>query len=799
MSWWLRTLLGLDDSESLSGEHTRWELAGLPEGFLLLVATVVVVSIVTLIVVLYRRERGLSLTRRWTLTTLRVGSLVLVLIVLVNPRAVTEIHRKRSARTLVLVDVSSSMNQSDKVGGRRDVALREPIDFSPPENPTRAALTVAAVEKTNLVEELEKTNHVLIYAAGENARRLTSLTAPEVSSPSDESTRIGDSLRTTLRDAGPDPVAAVVLLSDGKHNLGEHPVDVVTDPVAWRGVPIHAVGIGESDELRNVSVVDLVAPDTVEVLYPIEIEGGIRITGVRGTVMAKLIRVYEDRREQKTIEERTINATGEPLEVRLRFIDSVPEKGSYRYRLVLDQIPHEKTTRDNRREVKILATEERRRVLLVSSNSTVEFLSVQRFFFRDKGIQVSTWLGSADRTVTLDSNVVIRRLPKTARELQVYDVVVLMDPEAAALTNSFREALVSFVTEQGGGLAYVAGEANTPLIARAGKAQMRRFVGLLPVALSDRAPQLGTGTFYTQPWRPRMTPNGQLHPICRLKNDPDENQKLQSLLHPLYFVHPSSTLRPSGLDLLRAPQGSIVAAVHQVGLGNVLYLGSDDFWRWRPQSGVHERFWAGVVRHLALGKKRNDKGHVTAETDRDRYREGDRIRVVVQMTGTKEQLSRTRGYDVVVEETGDTEKGVGEKQRWNVNLYPDANVSESSSRQTDAVGERYAGTLRAPRAGSFSIFVGKEEKTSFEVLPTSTEWQDTTPDFDLLQEIAERSGGSFQTLADLDQVPGRIPDASLIEVIGRRTAMVWDSAALMILFALLLTVEWTLRKLWNLT
>ena len=106
--------------------------------------------------------------------------------------------------------------------------------------------------------------------------------------------------------------------------------------------------------------------------------------------------------------------------------------------------------------------------------------------------------------------------------------------------------------------------------------------------------------------------------------------------------------------------------------------------------------------------------------------------------------------------------------------------------------------LRARHPGVFRVLLGDEERTTFEVRPIGGEWQDPAPDFELLRELASTTGGSFVTLAEIDALPARIPDATVTEIVGRRAATVWDSATLLLLFAALLSAEWILRKLWNL-
>ncbi len=809
----LRFLFGLEETETLSGD-SRWELSGMPHGPWLLVATVLVLAAVALVVLLYLRERSLGRARGVTLAVLRIAALTLVLLALLNPRIVTEIHNERPGRTLVLLDGTTSMSQRDRHRGAGFAGLERVTGLGADERPTRAALLHAALERQETIERLREKNSVSLFTFGREVKPLGAIGDPRVLFPSDEETRVGDALAAVIRETRADPVTAIVLVTDGRNNAGDHPIDVVSDPVRWRSVPVHAVAIGLVEETRNFSVMELSAPDVVEAGYPVEVEGVVRLSGIRGQVEATLYRLAPKGRGKETVETRTLESAGPAVETRLKFIDTVPEKGTYRYRLEVEAHPDETTRRDNRREVSVLAAEEKRRVLLLSSTATRLYKFVARFFIRDDGIQASCWLADADPQYIQDGDVTIRDLPRSADELKTYDMIALFDPHPDVLSPEFLEALREFVTEQGGGVVYVAGESYAPLVAR--ETRLRRFRALLPVVLDDSAPLLGGGQFYETPWRARLTAAGHSHPLCRLENNTLENARLFSMLPPFYFVHSSRDLRPSGIGLLVGDGDAVVSAVHQAGLGEVVYLGTDDFWRWREAGERHhERVWAGLVRYLTTGKRQLGQTTVTVETDRDRYTEGDQVRVMVQRSGAAK--TGDAPLDVFVERVegpgdepggrrGDTPPGEASPERgtspesapsrrWRVSLYPDLDRGAPGG---DAPPDRFAGLFRVRKAGKYRVVLGTEEKTTFEAAPVSTEWQDPSPDFELLREVAARTGGSLSRLDEIAELPHRIPDGTVREIVGRRATTIWDSAVLMILFAGLLTLEWALRKLWHL-
>ena len=64
----------------------------------------------------------------------------------------------------------------------------------------------------------------------------------------------------------------------------------------------------------------------------------------------------------------------------------------------------------------------------------------------------------------------------------------------------------------------------------------------------------------------------------------------------------------------------------------------------------------------------------------------------------------------------------------------------------------------------------------------------------LLVEIAGRSGGRYFGLHEAHELPGAVPERSESITVREKPRELWDTVHLLGLLALLLTVEWALRK-----
>lgn len=811
MNFWLRFLLGLDEGEVPQGGDCRWEFSGLPQGPALLAALILLLGTVLFIILLYRKEHGLKGWQRLLLSALRLGALALVIWILLNPRVITETHVTRPGKTLLLFDTSLSMAQNDSAavpppGGSRGGPVLS--------SASRSAQAFQALQKSRLVRRLEEKNRVQLYTFDGALKPASAIDSLDDVAPAGEETRLGEAIGQAVQEAGSDPLAAVVVVSDGRSNAGPGPLELLAGPIEKLRVPIHAAAAGREQALKNIAVTALSAPEVTEVGFPLQLEGKVRITGIRAPVKAALKRSGPKGKQKTLIEERKIEPAGLVFETQLKFVDIPPEKGTYRYSLeILPALPEETSNRDNQREAAVKAAEETCRLLLVAGSSSPEFIFLKNFAIRDDGIQASCWLSAADPGYPQDGDIVLKKPPGSAEDLRPYDVVVLLDPEPASLPPALHEGLKDFVADQGGGLVFVAGEANTLRIAR--DQSSSRLVALLPVGFEGPAAALPKT--WSQPWRPQLTAQGLAHPLCRLANDPEANQKLWSTVPPFYFSYPARQLRPAAVALLKNARGDIVLAVQQPGLGEVVYLGTDDVNRLRSlEERAHERFWAGIIRYLAMGKKRIGKERLTVEVDRDRYALGGAVRITAHLFDAGRKPVEAPRAEVTVErlEEGGEPKSPGMKdggrqaggsgagdgpdggdgpgagkdeKRWRLDLAPAAGTPG-----------QYTGAFRPLAPGPYQITDGSEAKAFFMVDRVSTERGDPSPDFATLEALAKQTGGSFVTLEGIGSLPGRIPSAAITEVIGRRASTVWDSAALMLLFGALLILEWALRKLWHL-
>lgn len=783
-----RWIFGLEAGEAPAGDASSWELSGLPHGLWIWVAGIVAAAAVALVVLLYRRESTLSRGRRILLATLRLGGLAVVVWMLLDPRLLTEIRLERPGHLLVLVDTSASMGRSDVYEGAERDRVERASGLDPDERPSRLDLLLASFRRGDVLSRLSERHRLALYTFDDGLRPWEGLEGGDRLRAEGDGSRIGDAVREAVQDAGSAPLAGVLLLTDGRRTGGESLAAVGRELVGRGRVPIWAVGVGRMDEPPNRAIVELVAPPAAETGSPVEIEASVAIRGIRDPAEVVLFRTSPEERRRVVVERRTIEPRGWDFSARLRWVDTPPGAGTYHYRVEIARHVAEDRSSDNRRAVTVRVVEQSRRVLLVGGEAVREYCFLRNLILRDPRIVASTWLAAADDGVVQDGDVVIDGLPSSPDAILEYDVVVLIDPDPDSLDAEFLRALRDLVAEQGGGVVFVAGEIHTP---RLGRGATSMLTALLPVELADGC---GSDELYGKPWRPILTPAGRDHPVCRLEDEEDANGETWSRLPPFYFHHAVRALRPAAVALAAVPPSEPLIVEQRVGRGVVLWVGADELWRWRA-SGVarHERFWAGVLRHLSSAKQEASGERAIVETDRDRYELGDPVRLSVRLTDDRRRPVAREAVEVRISPAdADEDPGVGSSEATAagseiVRIAPVADVPGS-----------YEGLFRPAEPGRFEARVDPSGVATFEVRSLLSESENPSPDPASLEEAAELTGGRFVRIDRLEDLPDRIPDASVSELLGRRTATVWDSVAWMLLFVALVSLEWTLRKIWRL-
>ncbi len=377
-------------------------------------------------------------------------------------------------------------------------------------------------------------------------------------------------------------------------------------------------------------------------------------------------------------------------------------------------------------------------------------------------------------------------LPATQDELDSFDVVVLGDLQPDELTAEDQSRLERFVAERNGFLILQSGQRGMPAGFGLGG-----LATLLPVRIPAMVaaphpttlalPTTGTSTVVDSP-------------ITAILDDPGLNRHLWPALPPIQWYLADATPKPGADVLLEAqdPGHSPVVVTWRYGSGRVLWIATDETWRWRDRVGerVHQAFWLQAVRWGLGGRLRGHDARLVAGVDRQLIGPGGRIELLAR-TRTSGGLISHEPVTATIHRLDSAGEGAGPDLR--VDLHE---VHESAGLFAGSVHDLGEGRWRIAFRSSLPELAQVEE--SREVLvraPADAEGVELAADPAGLARLASAGGGRSVDCAGL---PALLPDLKAhlhpAQVPTSRTWQVWGGYGPLALLVLLLLSEWILRR-----
>lgn len=803
---WLLDLLGRAGQVPDGAEtHFEWGHAARGTGGLFLVIAVALAASLT--VWLYRREGSASRGRKAFLAALRLLAFAALLVVFLEPRVAVDRARILPGQTIVLWDASTSFGRPDRY---QDPALRRRMakaaglaDEADLAALTRRELAWRLVSRAELFQKLSpaekpvaERNELRVYVFGDKARALTPPVKDADLEPNLPATDLAGALRQALAETGGRNVAAVVAITDGRVNKGEGAAGVIASLEA-RGVPFYALGIGDPIPPKNLEVAEVSAPPRVLLGDPMVLEANLRARGYAGVPLEALLEVTPAKGGTPQVLDRVPWTPKQgPEDSRpVVFRKHQPEKAGdfvYGVRLVTKQPqpPGEETvTEDDVKTRPVKVTEETLRVLLVAGGPCFEYHFLRARLIREKAAKASVWLQSAVEGFPQPGNVRIEKLPTTLEELREYDCVLMIDPNPDGFSPETAEALKRYVAEHHGGLLYVPGPKYSGSFLH--RAELKAVRDILPVVPGDLMDFKDGAATREAPLK--ATLDGGDHPASRIATQPERCRALWSRLPGPFFSYPVLREKAGALVLVRhdlesagntaTREGRPLLVSHFFMGGPVVFLGSDETWRWRSVAPrIYDKFWVGLLRFLIQGRLAGGRKRVELLADKQEYNLGEPVRVRAHAFDPSyrpleapELVARTK--------SGDDEADLA--------LHPLAKRPGW-----------YEGSFLPPRAGALEVSVrlpddepGKApEAIQLTVRHSNVELIETSLDAELLSGIAAATSGAVVAPEELGALPDKIPLRTEELVVAEPPIPLWDGWHTAWVLVLLLGVEWWVRK-----
>jgi hypothetical protein len=443
--------------------------------------------------------------------------------------------------------------------------------------------------------------------------------------------------------------------------------------------------------------------------------------------------------------------------------------------------PGETVTNNNYRVQRLRVVDARIKVLLVEQSPRWEFRYLQAMLLRDRRVDLKCYLVEGDTGISRAPNSpYVAEFPARKEELFRYDVVILGDVDPQRMSAASLENLSEWVSRFGGALIVVAGKRWTPQAYRRSPLEK-----MLPVELESNASEEVGGS---RPIRLQLTEAGKANAMLRLAEDATASQAIWETLPSIYWVARVARPKPAAQVLLVDPDptkesrfGKMpVMALQQYGLGQVLFVGTDNTWRWRKNVGdaYYTALWGQIAQRISLQRLLGGSKRTQLSTDRQNYVTGDRVTVYARLYSA--------GYDPIRESSVEAfytlKSGPGE--RVEVQLRP-----------TPEQPGLYRGEFMASAPGEYQFFVKSDPTAPLDFMVTAPQFEfgETSMNEPLLRELAEGSGGRFVREEDLYRLPELIR-ARTDRVQSYVELEVWSSPLYFLLLLGVVTAEWLLRK-----
>lgn len=692
-----------------------------------------------------RHVRRAGDRRTCHLELLRALILLMLAITFLQPEIIRRVEAPKRMRVAVVCDRSGSMDTVDVADGKGGMIRR--ADW------VRHAVTSDLFSALTNVYDLD-IREVCVPPA-----------MPDVVAGTD----LHAALESALVSA--ESLRAVLLISDGDWNLGPPPT-LAAGRYRALGIPIFTITVGGPRPLPDLALESVSAPayGLAEERLDLPVELRNRFDREVRTEVRLL-------RNGQIIDRAPVQLAPQSRgRVRLSARPNVP--GDTIWTIEVPPEPEETDHTNNFRNVRIPIRREILRVLLADTLPRWEYRYFRNALIRDPGTEVKCWLAHPHLPPGGGRDY-LTRLPSSRTEFSGYDVVVLGDIGIGPgeLTESQAEEIRGLVEHQGGGLILIAGRQGRQIsLARTA------LKDLLPI---DFDPAFPKGQASPIEGRYELISNHHEHPLVQLADSTSANELLWRSL-PGFFWHASVRSRP-GSDVLavhamaRNDQGRIpLIVVRSVGLGRILFMGTDAVWRWRRgvEDTYHYRFWGQVIRWMA------HRRHLA-------HAEGLRWFVIPE----RPQPSVQTRLQAIITSAEQHPTGAVEAEI----VSPDGHHTRITLVPAEPAWGLYEGVWTPARPGLHRVAI-RDTRTNrsvegvIEVADVVVERVGEAARPDVLREIAAVSGGraastenAADVIADIRTLPQKQPIEERIRL--------WCHPAWGAAIAIAMTVYWCARKL----
>ncbi|MBP8725201.1 MAG: hypothetical protein KBF37_00985 [Saprospiraceae bacterium] len=539
----------------------------------------------------------------------------------------------------------------------------------------------------------------------------------------------------------------VIFASDGIYNQGKNPL---YHPLLTQ-LPLFPVLLGDSSVFRDLSLANLYHSEIIHSGDPFAVQVDVKARNCSGEPFTLAVSEYSEGTWKKVaVTQFTINSTVFFQTAEFVLQSKVP--GIYRYRLEATQLAGEKNTANNFREFFIEVLETKARVLIWAHSPHPDVAAIRNALSGTNRYSVDVLYSYNKNIETANYQLVIlHQMPSSSKI-------------SSALMNSIQEGKIPSV--------FITGEATDVT-------QFNAFQGVLRISNGNRS--VNEVTPHTNPdFKSFTQPEGLTSFLQR--------SAPLNCLFGTYETHPSATVFLYQKIGKVETQYPLWVLSDMAGQRRAFILGTG-LWKWRlSEFGSSNRtqvFDELISKTVQYAITKSDDRRLRVNSSKSIYPSGEQVFFTAEFYN--DNLERINQPDLHLEITDE-----GKSQ------YPFV-FSKTENYYTLGAGSFSPGSYQ------YSAKVNWNQKEyrkggRFSVSSFDLERAETTADFELLRNLADKSGGQAFAASELEQLT-----SVLLQQPKSKSTMYfnidfiplidikWVFVAIFILFA----TEWFLRRFWG--
>jgi uncharacterized membrane protein len=589
-----------------------------------------------------------------------------VITCILDPQWVDSTRHQQKSRVAVLVDTSRSMSIKDVPKDRLETAKSWLQDRLSPVTPSDVEVS---------------------YFTFNNA--LAPLPSLSTASPTGGVTALGNALETLLGVPADEPLAGVVVCSDGIDTTAKAP-EAIARTYRRKGIPIYTLTVGTTNEMHDIVVENVRVKRATQSDAPTRVAISLRAPGyAERTVPVEILQ------NKKVLVTQRVKLTGGQQKVEVDFTPK--EKGFQVYEIAVSAQEGEWLASNNRRAFGLDVVDPNIRVLYMEGtpqepgSPIPEWKYLRDALETDPNIHVKVLYrkyganGQKLHTINVDPDDGEKiypvehptlGFPKTLEDLLHYDVVVHSDIRKESFTPEQLKIMARLVQEFGGGFLMVGGNSAF------GKGGYHRTIldRIIPVAMDQQ------NDSQSRPLRMRVPRSALNHPLIAIGSTPEETLSIWTTKLPrLYGLNLVDRAKPGAMVLaadpaFRTPYGpAVVLAVQDIGKGRSMAFTSDTTRTWgrdfetmwgeptNPTMPVHEancdsryyrRFWINAVRWLATGRMGRTNDAVTVELAQSYSLPGEKVLATIKVQDKEKNQISNADVSLILATKGKTNEAI---------------------------------------------------------------------------------------------------------------------------------------------